>query len=83
MVILVHQIYHKEGLLGMLQTGRLTSLEVPGGKLNRAVEQSSLTRASQMVLHMCVEVLKQTVLLTRPDRPPMARGVDLHTKQKR
>jgi hypothetical protein len=65
LVILTRQIYHKEGLLGKLWTEK-TSPEAPGGRLNRAAEQSSLTRASRTVWHLCADgpVLKQTVQLT-------------------
>ena len=45
LVILARQIYHKEELLGKLQTKRLTSPEAPRGRLNRTVEQRSLPRA--------------------------------------
>jgi hypothetical protein len=48
-VILARRIYHKEGLLRKLQTERLTSPETLGGRLNRATEQSSMTRASQTI----------------------------------
>jgi hypothetical protein len=85
LVILAHQIYHKEGLLRRLQRKRLTSPKASGGGLNRSAEQSSLTRASRMVRHMRADspVLMQTVWLTQPDSPPMARGISLHTKRKR
>jgi hypothetical protein len=39
-------------LVGKLQTERLTSPEALEGRLNRAAEQSSLTRASQTVRHL-------------------------------
>jgi hypothetical protein len=50
-----------------------------GGRLNRAAEQSSQTRASWST---CAggPVLMRTVRLTQPESPPMVRGVSLHTK---
>jgi predicted amidohydrolase YtcJ len=85
LVILARRIYQKEGLVEKLLIGRLTSPKAPGGTPNRAVGQSSLTQASRMVRHLRADgpVLKQTVRLTQPDSPPMARGVGLHTKRKR
>jgi hypothetical protein len=83
LAILACQIYHKKILLGKLWTQRLTSLEAPGGKINRAAEQNSLTRASRMVWHLRADdpVLMRTIWLTQPDSSPMARGVTLHIKQ--
>jgi hypothetical protein len=43
LVILARRIYHIEGLFEKLQTEKLTSLEAPRGRLNRALEQRSLT----------------------------------------
>jgi hypothetical protein len=83
LVILACQIYCKKGLLGKLQTERLTSSEAPGDRLNQAAEQNSLTQASQTVRHLGANspVLMRTVWLTQPDSPPMARGISLHIKQ--
>jgi hypothetical protein len=59
--------------------------EDAGGRLNQAVEQSSLTRASRTVWHLHADspVRMQMVRLTHPDSPPMARGVSLHTKREK
>jgi hypothetical protein len=56
-----------------------------GGMLNRAVEQRSLIRASWTVWHLRADgsMLMQTVRPTQSDSPPMARGIGLHTKQRR
>jgi hypothetical protein len=42
-------------LLGKLWIERQTSPEESGGRLNRGAEQSSLTRASWTVLHLCAD----------------------------
>jgi hypothetical protein len=85
LVILARRIYHKEGLLGKLQTERLISPETPGGRLNRVTEQSSMTRASRTIQHLRTNglVLMQTIRLTQLDNLSMARGIDLHTKRRR
>jgi hypothetical protein len=85
LAILACQIYHKKILLEKLHTQRLTSPEAPGGRLNRAAEKNSLTRASRTVWHLRADgpVLMRTVRLTQPDSPSMARGVTLHTKQRK
>jgi hypothetical protein len=53
------------------------------GRLNQAVEQNSLTRASQTIQHLRADdpMLMRTVRLTQPDSPPMAISISLHTKQ--
>jgi hypothetical protein len=43
LVILARRVYHKEGLLVKLQTGRLTSPEARGGGGAGSIEQSSET----------------------------------------
>jgi hypothetical protein len=42
-----------------------------------------MTRVSQTVQHLHANspVLMRTIRLTQPDKPPMARGISLHTKQ--
>jgi hypothetical protein len=83
LVIIARLIYHKEELLEKLHTERLISLKAPGSRLKRAVDQRSLTRASQTVPHLHADgpMLMQTVRPTQPDSAPIARGIDLHTKQ--
>jgi hypothetical protein len=51
---------------------------------NRAVEQRSLTRASWTVRHLRVDglMLMQVVQPTQSDSSPIARGIDLDTKQR-
>jgi hypothetical protein len=85
LVILARRIYHNEELLEKLMTKRLTSPEASGGRLSRAVEQSSLPRASRIVWHLRADgsMLMQTVWPTKPDNPPMDKGTSIHTKQRR
>jgi hypothetical protein len=73
------------GLLERLRTRRITSPEAVGDRLNWAAEHGNLTRASRTVRHIRANspMLREMVQLIQSDRPPMPRGINLHTKKKR
>jgi hypothetical protein len=75
----------QRGIAGKALDGKTNKSGGAGGWLNRAAEQSSLTQASWTVRHLRTDSLslKQTVRMTQSYCPPMARGVGVHTTQKK
>jgi hypothetical protein len=88
LAILARPIYHKKRLLRKLRIEILTSLEALGGKLNRATEQSSLTRGDSSIMNCPTPTRGWSGAhadgpADSRDSPPMGRGIILHTKQGR